>query len=768
MISYIELENWKTHGNTKLYFSNGSNILIGQMGAGKSSIMDAISFALFGTFPAIKDRRISINAIIRNRPNQKRRASVKLGFVVDGQNYTVKREISLDATAKAVLEKNDAYVQSQPQRVNEEIEKILKVDYDLFSRAVYSEQNRLDYFLELGASERKKQIDALLGLDKFANAQENTTSLINRIKAMVADEEKTAESFDINRLKEQLDAINKEMEGLEKEEEALKTAIDRLRIEKTRAEKELRWMKDSFNKRIALAKEIAEIKSKVETLKSEIGKIDGKEARRLTDIESSLKELDKSIKKLGEEEKLAIEEMQSSQAKMGKLENELSRIDKDISERNKLSEGLNGKDSGSATALVEQQAKELERLEKDIAYHSSKIEENRKWLEELEKHLGRCPVCERELGEEMRISLLDGKKKAVKESEAKAKEAGDLRKGKREQIAKLNEQLNMLHVIEERLKAYSSLDERRKNAFEANEAARLESQKARGKREELNHKLAKDKEGVDKLRAAKDALERKEGYLKEKEHLEMLMEKKNEELAGIVVDEDMLERMQNSFVELNSELGKSVASADANKKAIIEKKDRIKSKREEIENINKIYNGVKAKKDVAENLAKFKNALQETQIVLRNKLMGSINDIMQQIWPELYPYGDYGAVSLAVDENDYVLKANSNANNGTIWQNVEGIASGGERSIACLAMRIAFALVLVPNLRWLILDEPTHNIDQQGLAKFVRLFNEVLPNIVDQTFIITHDELLKQVSSGKIFMLNRNKEENKETVVEEL
>ena len=45
------------------------------------------------------------------------------------------------------------------------------------------------------------------------------------------------------------------------------------------------------------------------------------------------------------------------------------------------------------------------------------------------------------------------------------------------------------------------------------------------------------------------------------------------------------------------------------------------------------------------------------------------------------------------------------------------MASGGERSIACLAMRIAMAMVIVPNLRWLILDEPTHNIDEQGISK---------------------------------------------------
>jgi energy-coupling factor transporter ATP-binding protein EcfA2 len=80
-----------------------------------------------------------------------------------------------------------------------------------------------------------------------------------------------------------------------------------------------------------------------------------------------------------------------------------------------------------------------------------------------------------------------------------------------------------------------------------------------------------------------------------------------------------------------------------------------------------------------------------------------------------------------------------------------------------MALRIAFAHVLAPNLKWLILDEPTHNIDQQGITKMLRLFNEVLPEMMEQIFVITHDEQLKQISNGKVYSLTRNKDEGKET-----
>ena len=64
MISSIELVNWRSHKHNVLGFQKGVNILIGIMGAGKSSVMDALSFGLFGTFPALVHRRTSLDGLI--------------------------------------------------------------------------------------------------------------------------------------------------------------------------------------------------------------------------------------------------------------------------------------------------------------------------------------------------------------------------------------------------------------------------------------------------------------------------------------------------------------------------------------------------------------------------------------------------------------------------------------------------------------------------------------------------------------------------------
>ena len=323
-----------------------------------------------------------------------------------------------------------------------------------------------------------------------------------------------------------------------------------------------------------------------------------------------------------------------------------------------------------------------------------------------------------------------------------------------------------MNRIEDKLKCYKDAGKKLKAIKGKAESARTKNAQLKKKKEDAKDVSSKAKDALAKLDSEKETIERLEGYVSDRSKTKEALKVKEQEAIRLPVNEEAVEKLQNAFTTINVSISEIATRMESNATAGKEKAVQATEKKKEIENIEKILEGVKKKKKAIDNLNKFKIALEETQAVLRTKLIGSINGLMQEIWPELYPYGDYQNIMLEPDADDYALKVNTNRGSDANWENVDMIASGGEKSIACLAMRVAFALVLVPNLKWIILDEPTHNLDQQGLDKFVKAINETLPRIVDQVFIITHDDMLKQAANAKIYVLSRNKEVNGGTSVE--
>jgi DNA repair exonuclease SbcCD ATPase subunit len=97
------------------------------------------------------------------------------------------------------------------------------------------------------------------------------------------------------------------------------------------------------------------------------------------------------------------------------------------------------------------------------------------------------------------------------------------------------------------------------------------------------------------------------------------------------------------------------------------------------------------------------------------------------------------------------------------WVNVDGIASGGERSMAALALRVAFSMAFIPNLRWLILDEPTHNLDTNAIEHLTDALRDRIGIFVEQVFLITHDERVSEGVGGNLYRLERDKDRNEPT-----
>ena len=85
MINSIELSNFIAHSETKIDLEAGVTVFVGQNGAGKSSIIDAITFALFG-----EHTRKSNKSLIRRGASQ---TYVKVKFTSKNKTYEATRKI---------------------------------------------------------------------------------------------------------------------------------------------------------------------------------------------------------------------------------------------------------------------------------------------------------------------------------------------------------------------------------------------------------------------------------------------------------------------------------------------------------------------------------------------------------------------------------------------------------------------------------------------------------------------------------------------------
>jgi DNA repair exonuclease SbcCD ATPase subunit len=192
--------------------------------------------------------------------------------------------------------------------------------------------------------------------------------------------------------------------------------------------------------------------------------------------------------------------------------------------------------------------------------------------------------------------------------------------------------------------------------------------------------------------------------------------------------------------------------------------EKLKDREIRVNEMQKYEEEIKKHEEIIEKLQVFANAIMETQQTLREELVAAINEALAESWGILYPYSDYPVIKLQPSESDYDLVFKV----GEEWISVDGIASGGERALACLALKISFAMVLTPNLSWLILDEPTHNLDEEGVRTLAVTLHDHIPKIVEQTFVVTHDENLRDAASGKLFRIERNKEIPEISSVEEI
>jgi len=764
MLKSITLKNWRSHKDSTLEFAKGTDIIVGRMGGGKSSVIDSICFALFGTCPAIQHRRLKVGDYIRSRPEESKEAEITLTFDHKGDEYSVKRIIKKTGITEGEIIKDGRKIEGpQSAKVTEFIEDLLDVNYELFTRAIYSEQNRLDYFLTLPKGERKRQIDELLGLDRFEEVRKNATTAVGRIKVIYDDKKSLIRTFDAEKIKYEITNIKGELGALSKEIVDTKTNLEKISEQR-------KILKDTFNALESARIKFNNYKERISGLSHSLSMLD-KELKESQFNETEFLRIEKELGELRTKK----QEFQSNYESKDKELNivvrkagELARSETDINERIARKEKLQLSIKDISKEQIEKELqefeKERERTIQDIANKRAMITDLEKAIVELEKEIGKCPVCDSELSENKKEELKSKKKSLLSETKTSLEKVRMNQAEIEKNYKNLKDKLRVVDESYSRLKEFEGIEEKKEKIISEKQGADAKLENLKKEKEkhasELNKIMEDYNTMIKQFERLKELRNKQEKYSTMKKELGEL----EGEISKIKFNEKDWEDVRKDLE--SAALNETKMTGELNAKVQKEKfeNEKLSDREKRLKEIEKYETEVKGYEETVEKLQVFSNAIIETQQALREELVAAINEALTEVWTILYPYSDYPIVKIQPSDNDYDLVFKL----GEEWISVDGIASGGERALACLALKVSFAMVLTPNLSWLILDEPTHNLDEEAVRTLAVTLHDHIPKIVEQTFVVTHDENLRDAASGKLFRIERNKEIPEISYVEEI
>ena len=764
MLKSITLKNWRSHKDSTLSFAKGTDIIVGRMGGGKSSVMDAICFALFGTCPAIQHRRLKVGDYVRSRPEEAKESELTLVFEHKGEEYAVKRVVKRTGTTEGEVRKEGRQIEGpQSAKVTEFIEDLLDVNYDLFTRAIYSEQNRIDYFLTLPKGERKRQIDELLGLDRFEEVRKNATTAVGRIKVMYEDKKSIIKSFDIERTRLEISGIREELRILDGEIAKTKAQLSNTNGQRKELKARFDELESARIKHNKLNERLSGLKHSVEMLEKDLreGKFDESE---FSNLEKKIEDLREKKQNLQKEYDTKDRELSILSRKSGELGRSEADMEERIVRKEKLLVSAKGTDKGELEKELQAYETERERLMQSISDGKATLSDLEKAVSELGREIAKCPVCDSDLSEGKREELKERKTQYIAMTK-KDIEVSRQKQAETEKNAKsLKDRLRVVDETLSRLKEFEGIEEKGEKIKSEKKEADIKLDILKKEREKFSGELNEIGETYNSLIKLFERM--RELKSKQEKHASMKDElgKVEEDISRTKFNE---ESWKNARKELEAAtLDETRISGELNAKLQKEKfeNEKLGDREKRLKEIEKYEWETRAYEENIEKLQLFSNAIIETQQALREELISAINEALTEVWGILYPYSDYPIVKIQPSESDYDLVFKV----GEEWISVDGIASGGERALACLALKVSFAMVLTPNLSWLILDEPTHNLDEEAVRTLAVTLHDHIPKIVEQTFVVTHDENLRDAASGRLFRIERNKDIPEISNVEEI
>ncbi|MEM5793411.1 MAG: hypothetical protein QXY45_03610, partial [Candidatus Aenigmatarchaeota archaeon] len=557
-------------------------------------------------------------------------------------------------------------------------------------------------------------------------------------------------------MRENKSILEKKLEKLEKEEKNLI---------------ELKNRKNSING------SLKEIKFTLEKYKEISNENMEEKERQLKDVIKKLNELELEIRnkrKLCEE---LIKFVSTGSAKLNSFEESISKINKKIEESKKIKDRIDEiekKYTKDIKSLIDKIKLELDQDKKNLSETKIKIEQIKDSLFKISDIKGECPVCKSKITPQKKEELSKEYTEAIERYQKLVPSLENSIDNKIKEISHLEKVSIEYEILKDKIREINLYEDELVEKTKSVEALKKTLEGKNSELENLRNDIESYEKNMNELRENKKIIENQINKIiefkeknKRKSELEIEITKIEKEIKEIEIkfNEDELRRIRNEFIEVTKKISENETNLKNFEFNIKEKNKRLNEYREKIKKIEENIKEVERLEKLIKNLSIFEKALEKTQIELRENFIESVNYMMEKIWPELYSYSDITSVRLTVKDKDYVLQMRKGSGD---WVDVDGIASGGERTTACLALRIAFSSVLAPQLKWIFLDEPTHNLDAKSVEDLSQTLRERIGEFAEQIFLITHDRTLENAVTGQLYRLSRDKDLDGSTIVEKV
>lgn len=408
----LSFESFNSYANkTSIDFedfsSNGIFLITGPTGSGKTTIFDAIKYALYGEASG-EDRKNISNFNFSDFANPGTQSSVTFEFLHRGIKYRIERIASYQVSKKNKIPESDKktpnkkttvnfyqliggeekLLASNATKVNEEVQNLLGIDKNQFSQIVMIAQGDFSKILTANGNDREKLLRNIFNTEIYQQLQErlktNTSQLEKEHEINLANAKNALQDINLNDQEQSdkvLEYLNNEKTILSHLDE-IHTFIEEQNsaLNKEANSLDLKTIKLS-NRKDALTRDLAQLESN-QIIKDQISAcseyldlhkpiLDQKESAYLKaqKNESEIERLRSDIPKL--EEKMHRYDSASKQVES--IELEISRLDSQLLEHKQQ------------IKLLDKKSTETQTLQNGLKEEKQRLEENSNKLTEIDR-----------------------------------------------------------------------------------------------------------------------------------------------------------------------------------------------------------------------------------------------------------------------------------------------------------------------------------------------------------------------------------------------